>query len=749
MRLAPALVLAPVLLFGLAVAPRVAPTCADDEASPAVDESVPPELRARIDELIGRLGSRVWRERESATAGLIEIGRHAHPALRRAASSRDPEVRWRVRIVLRAAEQRVHRLVREAIARDLAPSWPFGPAPFEGIRRDDIAASAHGGPTGAAHGAIARELGRRIRSLVAEDWDVIDPLLSDIEKQASLATVLAAQSDEEGLRRCRLAVQIDAWLLSIVASAEHGARIATALCEVPVDEHADLEDLVADLPGVGAGEALRAIAKDRGSGTGPRARAVRLLTLRVASGLESPADAVPAIIAGLSATDATVRAAGVEGVLELARPPGGPVGEALTRAIDREAPGALRDRLIEVAGHLAEPAVSAALLPIVTDPSGRVSSRAIAARALGTMLPPDAAAVADLVRIVGDAAEPQDVRTAAAVALGLVGAPSAVPVLVAQLDEPFVGREELLTALGRIGTVEAVGALAEIAASRRGERAIEATHALGEVRRAHGPAAEILRKLLELSGDGNLLAATIEACGRHGDPHALGAIRTRFLDEGEGITEVRKAAIAAIARAGDRRAIPSLVKVASHRATDAELRSEAISALGSLGDPAAMGPLRALIKSTRARDKLRAEAAQALARCGDPSGTAEAIRKSEAAFIQNPLSSFNLNTLGIDYLYARSAPRAVATFRRMLRGSASDNVALYNVACTFSVTGDTIRGMRYLWRSVRAGFRDPDYMGIDADMHPLRPERRFHVLLRELGAEIPPTEVERAAAEKR
>jgi lipopolysaccharide biosynthesis regulator YciM len=92
--------------------------------------------------------------------------------------------------------------------------------------------------------------------------------------------------------------------------------------------------------------------------------------------------------------------------------------------------------------------------------------------------------------------------------------------------------------------------------------------------------------------------------------------------------------------------------------------------------------------------------------------------------------SYQLNTRGIDYLYARDPARAVSAFRSMLRDKHRDNVAHYNIACAFALAGDRARALRYLWRSVHSGFDDPGHMDRDPDLDSLRGDRRFEVLMR-------------------
>ncbi len=60
----------------------------------------PKKLQAKIEKLIGRLGSEVFEERQEATAELIRIGGPARPLLKKRLNDPDPEIRQRVRDVL-------------------------------------------------------------------------------------------------------------------------------------------------------------------------------------------------------------------------------------------------------------------------------------------------------------------------------------------------------------------------------------------------------------------------------------------------------------------------------------------------------------------------------------------------------------------------------------------------------------------------------------------------------------------------
>ena len=146
--------------------------------------------------------------------------------------------------------------------------------------------------------------------------------------------------------------------------------------------------------------------------------------------------------------------------------------------------------------------------------------------------------------------------------------------------------------------------------------------------------------------------------------------------------------------------------------------------------PRAQPALRQVISSKTARPELRLAAARALSRCGDPGAMGAVLTDNERRRNAAGRGSYQLNTRGIDYLYARDPARAVSAFRSMLRDKHRDNVAHYNIACAFALAGDRARALRYLWRSVHSGFDDPGHMDRDPDLDSLRGDRRFEVLMR-------------------
>ncbi|HKB35999.1 MAG TPA: HEAT repeat domain-containing protein, partial [Gemmataceae bacterium] len=71
--------------------------------------------RQRVDELVGKLGSRSYRLRESATTELIKLGLAARPALSRAVKHTDKEIAWRAQECLDVID-RAHSIEVEAAA---------------------------------------------------------------------------------------------------------------------------------------------------------------------------------------------------------------------------------------------------------------------------------------------------------------------------------------------------------------------------------------------------------------------------------------------------------------------------------------------------------------------------------------------------------------------------------------------------------------------------------------------------------
>ncbi|MBY0585876.1 tetratricopeptide repeat protein [bacterium] len=71
--------------------------------------------------------------------------------------------------------------------------------------------------------------------------------------------------------------------------------------------------------------------------------------------------------------------------------------------------------------------------------------------------------------------------------------------------------------------------------------------------------------------------------------------------------------------------------------------------------------------------------------------------------------------------------------QRLVRLRPHDQVALYNLACSFSMVGMIDLSLEYLRRSIDSGYCEFKYMQYDDDLTALRQDPRFHELLIELG----------------
>jgi HEAT repeat protein/beta-lactamase regulating signal transducer with metallopeptidase domain len=246
------------------------------------------------------------------------------------------------------------------------------------------------------------------------------------------------------------------------------------------------------------------------------------------------------------------------------------------------------------------------------------AARAAAARTLSQ--PEDTAAVAALERLLrGDAND--DVRLAAAEALGRMEAKRSVPVLEAALgdqsaavrrtvawalgqiedkssvpalaralsDQDGAVRETAVWALGQIEGAEAVPALAErLGRDSRVEVRRRAAWALGQIqdKSAAGPLGTALRG----DRDAEVRRTAAWALGQIEDAGSVPALAEAMRDSAE---EVRQVSAWALGQIGPRRAPDALLRATGHDTP--AVRAKAIWALGQIGDAAAVPALSAAL----------------------------------------------------------------------------------------------------------------------------------------------------------
>ena len=216
----------------------------------------------------------------------------------------------------------------------------------------------------------------------------------------------------------------------------------------------------------------------------------------------------------------------------------------------------------------------------------------------------------------------EDVRRAAAEALGEIGDAAAVPGLLAALrDADADVRREAAWALGRIGDAAAVPGL--LAALRDADADVRwaAAAALGRI----GDAAAVLGLVAALrDADERVREAAAWALRKIGDaavvPGLLAALRDADAD-------VREAAAWALGKIGDAAAVPGLL--AALRDADADVREAAARALGEIGDAAVVPGLLAALRD--ADERVREAAAAALGQIGAPAvpGLLAALRDAD------------------------------------------------------------------------------------------------------------------------
>ncbi len=71
--------------------------------------------------------------------------------------------------------------------------------------------------------------------------------------------------------------------------------------------------------------------------------------------------------------------------------------------------------------------------------------------------------------------------------------------------------------------------------------------------------------------------------------------------------------------------------------------------------------------------------------------------------------------------------------QRLVRLRPTDQIALYNLACSFSMVGMIDLSLESLRRAIESGYDEFEYMQYDADLTSLRQDPRFGELLSEFG----------------
>ena len=198
------------------------------------------------------------------------------------------------------------------------------------------------------------------------------------------------------------------------------------------------------------------------------------------------------------------------------------------------------------------------------------------------------------------------VRAEAALALGEIGDPSAVPGMVEAIDPAAADRDgheanrRLATALGALRAREAVPALQKLTASRDGFTQVAAVDALGQIGDPAGvdALAEVVRSP---EAEPVTVQHALLALGRIGDPRAVPVVLRMLFEERNRVSFFPQAAFAAV-ELGKPMAAP-LLAVLEGRDTDLEawarkskvmpgaLYAKAAQLMGDVGGPEAVPAL--------------------------------------------------------------------------------------------------------------------------------------------------------------
>jgi HEAT repeat protein len=362
---------------------------------------------------------------------------------------------------------------------------------------------------------------------------------------------------------------------------------------------------------------------------------VRLRAAKSAIRLRSPA-ALDVVIPWLSDPDVKVRLAACELIRYV---PSSRAILALGRVLG-DPDASVRLAAAAAMGASGAPEAVGPLLGHLDDPSASV--RAEVAQALARI--GDTTAAVPLIGKVGDSAP--EVRRAVARALGELGDARATSALILRLQDAPAVKVEALGALGRLGSKDAVVAIAPMLDERASpEVRVAAVAALGKI----GSEAAIrtlikslasedaaaktsaVREALEASG-AKAVAPLVAALEQHGNANVaagaalvLGAMKA----QGAGPTIVdamRKGSLGpyyglrALADLGDPATVPTVLEFLSDSNT--VVRRQAVATVGVLMDPArhdgrAVEPLVAAMRAAKTSED-REQLARTLGRAGSP-----------------------------------------------------------------------------------------------------------------------------------
>jgi len=92
-----------------------------------------------------------------------------------------------------------------------------------------------------------------------------------------------------------------------------------------------------------------------------------------------------------------------------------------------------------------------------------------------------------------------------------------------------------------------------------------------------------------------------------------------------------------------------------------------------------------------------------------------------------------LRVLGNHYTALGQYARGLEVDKKLIRLVPDDQVAWYNLACSYALLRDSRLALQSLRRSFELGYDDVDHLHNDSDLDPIRDNPAYEGLLREFG----------------
>lgn len=150
-----------------------------------------------------------------------------------------------------------------------------------------------------------------------------------------------------------------------------------------------------------------------------------------------------------------------------------------------------------------------------------------------------------------------------------------------------------------------------------------------------------------------------------------------------------------------------------------------------LGGAFAIPALRALLREEPS-DHVRVVAAIGLFRQGDAAG-AEWLALNGGGVPLVRLSARDLSAIfmdqGLRYLTLSKFERAEGEFKKVIEVEPANEIAWYNLACTYARWGKLDLAFEHLRRAIECGFDDVSHMEKDSDLTSLRGDERYRELI--------------------